>query len=104
MTEQSDGLRLAPSDAQPHTAAKASVRETESTIRWQSYISGFRPSFGVDTIYDFALAYGLTVEAVAEHKGWLRKTVTFTVRGPRSRVEGMQRALVIALEEYNSRV
>ena len=89
-----------PSDQLDKIAAVVRAN-SDPTISWQSYIEGMRSRFGVSTIYDFAMAYGLAVEAVAEYKGWLRKTVTFTVRGPRSRVRAMQRALAAAVEEAN---
>jgi hypothetical protein len=55
----------------------------------------------VDTIYDLAIPLGLTVESVSEHRGWLTKTVTFTVRGQRRRVLAMQRLGAKAVSRFN---
>lgn len=69
--------------------------------RWQSYLKGPRWAFGVDTIYEFALGCGLTVESASEHNGWFTKTVTFVVRGPQAGIKRMQRSLDKSIRKWN---
>jgi hypothetical protein len=76
--------------------------ERVADISWQGYLKGPRWMFGVETIYDYAGAYGLTVIAANEHKGLLTKTLTYTVRGQRKRVLSMRLALARAVEEHNA--
>lgn len=72
------------------------------SVRWQSYLDGPRWAFGVDTIYDLAARCGLTVEDVDEHKGLLRKTVTFTLRGAPERIAAAQKLGARVVKEWNS--
>ena len=69
--------------------------------RWQSYLSGPRGAFGVETIYDIAAGAGLQVESVEEHKGWFNKTITFTLTGERRRIAAAQRVVARAIRRWN---
>lgn len=74
---------------------------SQQTESWSSYLEGPRWAFSVSTIYDFAYRCGCRVIDVREHKGMLRKTLTFTVSGSPAGIATMKRAITLAVLQFN---
>lgn len=68
--------------------------------KWTSYIEGPRWAFGPSLIYDLARLSDTTVVSVNESKGFIRRTVFFTLEGTLEDLEYAQGLLIEAKRAY----